>query len=140
MTESMYVDVPSYAARGGPPEVVKDFSTTSEAILFGVDGELFEAVSELPAVDTLRIGDLIDQFDRATSHREHVDVMSQLVRILLTSESAERFLGRLASRERPIGLVRLTQIVRWLLVSDLEVATAELAETNTSTDDEGETP
>lgn len=116
MTNPMYVVRPDYAGRGEPAAPVKDFSRPADLIRFRVDDDVFEALPELPALDAILVTDLLNTFDSASiTGRDRFDLIVKFVEIVMTTESAERFVARLTSRERPLGFNRLLEIMIWLV-------------------------
>lgn len=116
MTNPMYVVQPSYAGRGIVDRPVRDFSTGRQPIRFRVDGDLFEALAELPALDSILLTELLNAFDRVdVTGRERFEVIVKFLETVLVAESAERFVARLTSRAQPIGFNRLLDVMLWLV-------------------------
>lgn len=101
---------------GATPRMpMKDFSDVRPPPQFTVDDELFIGVTNVPAVDSLTISDKLALFDSELDSRERLRVITEVIRVLLHPESAERLVHRLSDRERPISLTQLISITYWLL-------------------------
>lgn len=101
---------------GATPRMpMKDFSDTRPPPQFTVDDELFVGVANVPAADSLTISDKLALFDSELDSRERLRVITEVIRVLLYPESAERLVQRLSDRDRPISLTQLINITYWLL-------------------------
>lgn len=88
----------------------------AEPVRFSMDGDVFDAVPEIPA--TMMVG-LVKKFaglndadgDPITRFEQALDVLRQL----LTPDSRETFERRLSDSANPIGLRQVTELVQWLL-------------------------
>jgi len=101
---------------GAAPQLpTKDFSDTRPPPQFTVDDELFVGVTNIPAVEALTLSDKLALFDSDIDSHERLRVITEVVRVLLESNSADRLIERLSNRDRPIGLTQLIRITYWLL-------------------------
>lgn len=88
----------------------------AEPVPFSMDGDVFDAVPEIPAK---MMAGLITKFanineaavDPATRFEQALDVLRQL----LTPDSRETFERRLDDSANPIGLRQVIELVQWLL-------------------------
>lgn len=85
----------------------------AEPVRFSMDGDIFDAVPEIPA--NLMV-DLVDKLttpatDPSGQFKQALDVLRQL----LTPDSRETFERRLSDPANPISLPQLTELTSWLL-------------------------
>ena len=117
-----------------PCMAVKQFTSNTDLIPFEVNGVHFDAAGTLPAdafIDFLgAVGELgrlgakakskadgeeeASGFDIETL-REQKDLMATAVKIALTNDSADRFIGALSDREHPLSLDLLQEALMWLM-------------------------
>lgn len=133
---TVYGVEPATAYKAFENEPPRDFSQRPEPVRFIVDDDLFEAVSELPALDTIMVSELLQEFesDDATG-RARFEIVCKLMEIMLLPESSTRFIERLSSRERPVGFNRMFAIVSWLM-TQYTVANDESSEVDSHVSDE----
>lgn len=95
---------------------VMDFSNPAQNIKFRLDGDEFEALPEIAAVSMLRFADEATRLDRDdVGTDEKIKIIQGLFRMVLTTESATRFIRRLEDDAHPIGMARFGEIVEWLM-------------------------
>lgn len=90
---------------------------------FLVDGELFLAVSAVPAEQMSELTGLLANMPRGDGKTEMgpeqskmvIESVMSMMELFLMDESAERLAGRLRSKERPISVPRLLKIVTTFL-------------------------
>lgn len=93
---------------------VMDFTPERKAIKFKVDGDIFEAVRDIPTVSAMAFTEYTDQFSKGTTD-ERIDAMKKLFNLLLKEESAERFMARMSDADNPIGIKTTLDVVPWLI-------------------------
>jgi len=95
---------------------IMDFSSPRQAIRFRVDDDVFEASPQVAAISMIRFADEAERLESPdTTQEDQIKIIENLFRIILTTESAERFIARLADDDRPIGITQFMDITRWLL-------------------------
>lgn len=95
---------------------IMDFSSPRGTIKFRIDDDIFEAHSEVAAISMLRFASEAERMeDKDVSIDEQVKILQNMFHIILTSESATRFIRRLEDDARPIGIGQFTKITTWLL-------------------------
>jgi hypothetical protein len=95
---------------------IMDFSSPRQTIKFKVDGDVFEASPQVAAISMIRFAteaELLEKSD--TRSDEQIKIIENLFRIVLTRDSAERFIARLSDDDRPIGVSQFVDITKWLL-------------------------
>lgn len=74
--------------------------------------EFFEGVPELPALDMIEFANMLESLDENSYSRE---TFTKIVNLILTDESAQRFVARLGDKIDPIGMKQLMDILPWLM-------------------------
>lgn len=96
---------------------VRDFSTQRDTpVVFRIDADLFYGVPDVAGELMIDLAAQASQLDRDDLAPEAMKTAyrSQL-QMLLTDESAARFIERLGSKTEPISLVQTGEIIPWLM-------------------------
>lgn len=95
---------------------IMDFTRRRDTIKFRVDDDVFEAPPDIAAELALRFVDDAGRLDDdAATHAEQVAVIHNMFRMILTPDSAERFIARLSDSTNPIGVDTFQRVTSWLL-------------------------
>lgn len=73
--------------------------------------EFFDGVPGLPALALIEFASLYEKLDNTANAEE----FERIVNIVLTDDSATRFLGRLRDKDDPISLTQLMDVLPWLM-------------------------
>jgi hypothetical protein len=103
-------------------EGVRDFSRpkTIKFRLDHVGGQLagqpeyFNAVPALPALHLVQFANAMEQMDEKDAG-EQAHVFKDIYELVLTEESAERFIARMSDKNDPISLPQAMEIVEWIM-------------------------
>lgn len=97
----------------------KQFGRGVEPVPFEVDGELFHALPDVPADSVLTIyakyRNKDSQDSDAARTGEALSSLKELLGEFLYDESYARIVKRMSSKENPIGISTLTNIIQWLM-------------------------
>lgn len=95
---------------------IMDFSSPRELIKFQIDGDIFEATPEVAAISMIRFVSEAGRLERDDVEAdEKVKIIQNLFRMVLTHESASRFIRRLEDDARPISIRQFLDVTRWLM-------------------------
>lgn len=97
------------------PTEIKDFSKPKKAIRFRIDDSfVFEARAKLPSFALLRFSDKVEQFEKGTTD-EQLQAVEDIFSMILTPESATRFIDRMNGKVDPaIDVQDIQVIIPWL--------------------------
>lgn len=92
---------------------IRDFTQRVD-VKFRIDDDVFVGVPGVPGLALLRFGTL---FDGMTESQFAADpkALNEMMKLVLTDESAELFLARMDSREKPISLGQMMDVLPWLM-------------------------
>lgn len=104
---------PAPASTGETP----DFTPVS-TVKFTLYGETFYGVPELTLDSSFHYETLSQQFaDKDRTPEERIESMRMVIRTLLEPDSAERFIGGLTDRQKPIGIATTTRVFKYIMES-----------------------
>lgn len=105
MTSTVTVDLDA--------EAMPDF-TPPPGPRFRIYDEVYEGAREISADVIL---DILAQLEKMedSSYADQVTMIKDMMSVLLSSESAERFVANMASRTTPIGLSTIQTSMNWLI-------------------------
>lgn len=93
----------------------KDFTKAKKRVEFKIDDDVFTAPSVLP-IPTMQ--ELAGTADKLKSDLSSADTLAQVIGIfdvILPDASAKRLRERISSKEEPVDLEQLMEIMLWLL-------------------------
>lgn len=93
----------------------KDFSKKREPVEFKIDNDLFTAPSVLPIPTMQELAETADAIKTETNNSQLFKKVTGIFDAVLTDASASRFRERVASKEEPIDIEQLIDIMLWLL-------------------------
>jgi hypothetical protein len=94
---------------------IKDFSKARKTLQFRVDGDVFQAVSAIPAEVMIQFTEALTSADPTRmSPKEQVGVLRGVLDLVLEAESLVRFKERMADVGNPIEIDQINDIVVWL--------------------------
>lgn len=93
---------------------VKEFTTNRKPIEFKLDGETMKATPEIPAEVMLNLIDARETLKHAGT-RGRIEVLIDVLDDVLYPESISRIRERMKSREEPLGVPKIVEIVEWLM-------------------------
>lgn len=102
---------------------MKEFSSErQEPVEFKIQGQIFEAVPEIPAEDFGRIAELQSLISTADgkpkndlSPNEQIRIILEMLELLLLPESAEQLAEGIKSKSRPIPMKLVLSALTWLM-------------------------
>jgi hypothetical protein len=94
-------------------EDVQDFSEHID-VKFRIDGDTFVGVSNIPASDLLEFGRLFTGMTESDVIQDP-KAFTTLFNLVLTTESATRFLERMSSKTEPISMTQIMRIMPWIM-------------------------
>lgn len=100
--------------RNGDEEIF-DFSTGAKRIKFKIDADVFEAISDLPALAAMEFGQHANTIDTSSDLAEQSQALVTMFRLVLVKESADLFIERLSDVNNPIGARQMNSIIMWLM-------------------------
>lgn len=104
---------PSVITEGG--EEIFDFSTGNKHFKFRIDGDVFEAIGELPALTAMEFGQYANTLDTSSDLAAQGKAIEAMFRMVLVSQSAELFINRLTDTNNPIGARQMNSIMMWMM-------------------------
>jgi len=96
-------------------EEIFDFSTGAKRIKFKIDDDVFEAISDLPALTAMEFGQYANTLDTSSDLSEQAKALETMFRLVLTKQSADVFISRLSDVDKPIGARQMNSITMWLM-------------------------
>jgi hypothetical protein len=93
----------------------KDFSKKREPVEFKIDDDLFVAPSILPIPTMQELAEVAESIKTETNNSELFKKVTGIFDAVLTDASAARFRERVASKEEPVDIEQLIDIMLWLL-------------------------
>jgi hypothetical protein len=110
---------------GNEVEVAAEFvfgeAGDEKPIPFSITGELFYAAADINADDYGKLAALLGAANKLSEAKgedhtaELLELVADMVELFVQDESVERLAARLSSKERPIGPVRLMEVVNTFL-------------------------
>lgn len=100
---------------GDNGEEIFDFSTGSKSLKIRIDGDTFTAIRELPALTAMEFGQYANTLDSSDDLKAQGNAIERMFRMVLTSESGERFIARLSDVDNPIGAKQMNSIMMFLM-------------------------
>jgi hypothetical protein len=104
---------PTVIVEGG--EEIFDFSTGRKNFKFRLDGDVFEAISDLPALTAMEFGQYANTLDTSSDLGEQAKAVETMFRLVLTKQSADLFISRLSNVDNPIGARAMNSVMMWLM-------------------------
>lgn len=96
-------------------EEVFDFTDPKKPVKFAIDDDVFIAVRDLPALTALEFGQYANTLDTSADMGEQAEAVRKMFDMILTKDSATRFIERLESKDEPIGATQMNSIMMWLM-------------------------
>lgn len=93
----------------------RDFSAPSEPVRFKIDADVFEAPTVLPIPVMQELVGVADKLKNLGEDPQALNALTEVFDTILTDASAKRFRERVASKEQPIGIQQIIDIMLWLL-------------------------
>ncbi|SRR6266540_2690956 len=94
-------------------EDIKDFTVSTETIKFKINQDIFEAIPDIPAGKLLDFSESQSDLTKV-SPEDRTKVFETMFTLILTPESAERFLNRLYDPKNPIGIRVINNLIPWI--------------------------
>jgi hypothetical protein len=104
---------PTVVTEGG--EEIFDFSTGRKNFKFRLDGDTFEAISDLPALTAMEFGQYANTLDTSSDLEAQGKAIETMFRLVLVKSSAEVFISRLSDVDNPIGARAMNSVMMWLM-------------------------
>lgn len=117
MTEMQHGEV----STGGIPytdDGIADFTPTHTRVRFKVGDDVFTGKRDIPTMVAMRFAAkaaTVEDLDAAQVDDAAMAQMIEIVRMMLTKESADLFVERLDDEENPIGIGTFTKLIPWLM-------------------------
>lgn len=96
-------------------EEVKDFSRPRKRILFKIDDDTFEGISDLPVMLLLDFAAKAEAVDETDDVESKKDLFRSIFEMVLTEETYDNFLLRMSDKKNPIGVSHINDIMPWLM-------------------------
>jgi hypothetical protein len=93
----------------------KDFSKKREPVEFQIDDDIFTAPSILPVPSMQELAEVANAIKVETDNAKLFQRITEVFDAVLTETSAKRFRQRVTSKEEPIDVEQLVDIMLWLL-------------------------
>lgn len=93
----------------------KDFTKAKKRVQFKIDEDTFEAPHVLPIPTMQELARVTDKLKTAKTDDETLEQVIGIFDVILLEESAKRMRERVASKEEPVDIEQLTDIMLWLL-------------------------
>lgn len=93
----------------------KDFSKKKPPVEFQIDDDIFIAPSVLPVPTMQELASVAGSLKNETDNDKLFAEIANIFNVILTDASAVRFQERLRSKEEPIDVEQLVDIMMWLL-------------------------
>lgn len=93
----------------------KDFSKKREPVEFQIDDDIFTAPSILPVPSMQELAEVANAIKIETDNAKLFQRITEVFDAVLTEASAKRFRQRVTSKEEPIDVEQLVDIMLWLL-------------------------
>lgn len=93
----------------------KDFTKAKKRVTFKIDDDVFEAPSVLPIPVMQELASSADKLKGNTSSGETLREVIGIFDAILLNNSAARLRERIASKEEPVDLTQLMDVMMWLL-------------------------
>lgn len=98
------------------PRPVKDFSQARPPIRFTIDGDTFEAASDIPAEVLVQFANRFNDLNLKTLDPEaQYRTLMSVMELVLFPASFASLTGRTKDLERPVTLPQLSDVIAWLL-------------------------
>lgn len=95
--------------------VFKDFTKAKKRVTFQIDDDTFEAPSVLPVPVMQELAKSADGLKAGASSSETLGQVVDVFNVILLDSSAEKLRGRIASKDNPVDLEQLIDVMLWLL-------------------------
>jgi hypothetical protein len=93
---------------------IKDFTTPKKNIRFKIDDEVFRGLSDLPALTLVEFAGMAEQLSNSSLEGQP-KMLRAMFELVLDEDSGRRFVDRMSSRERPIGMEQINDIMPWIM-------------------------
>jgi serine protease inhibitor len=94
---------------------MKDFTKPRPELDFRIDDDVFFPYPALPARVLVEFAMTFDGIDKDTSADKQMEAMLSILERALTPDSYARFSSRINSREKPIDLDQVNEVMEWML-------------------------
>lgn len=94
---------------------IMDFTEERREIRFRVGEDVFDCLPDLPVLALIDFATQQDKIAEAEISPEMKQMFIDLFRIVLTEESAGRFIARMEDRANPIGMKVLNRLMPWIM-------------------------
>lgn len=100
-----------------PPvnDEIIDFTPQRPRPQFKAGGETYSGKIEVPALAAMRYSIRAQSMGEGDFNEETLNTTLDLLRLMLTKESADRLIARLEDDENPIGMETFNKIIPWLM-------------------------
>lgn len=109
---------------------MKDFSRKRKSIRFQVDDDVFEATPAIPAEVLTSFAVKFSDVDNLPAV-ERVSVLTEVLEMVLKTESFKLFRVRMNDRDNPIELDQINEVIMWLMEQYGQRPTQPLSESQT---------
>lgn len=93
----------------------KDFTKAKKQVTFRIDVDVFEAPGVLPIPTMQELAGTADKLKSDMSSSETLSQVIGIFDVILLDASAARLKERISSKEQPVDLEQLMEIMLWLL-------------------------
>lgn len=93
----------------------RDFSSSAKPVHFKIDADTFEAPAVLPVPVMQELVSVAEKLKNIGEDPRALDAIHEVFDTILTEASAKRLRERISSKEEPVGITQLIDIMLWLL-------------------------
>lgn len=114
----MEIDVPKpELIRTDTGEEIFDFTGKPKSLKFKIGDDYFEPIPELPGLAGMEFMAYMAQMESigVEDAEKQADLVERMFRMLLKKDSADVFIERLKSTEKPIGVAKMNGVMQWLM-------------------------
>jgi len=94
---------------------IMDFTEERPPIQFRIGADVFTLMSDMPVLTMIDFAEKSNKLADDDMGPEMRNIFVSMFELVLTEESAERFVPRLSSRIDPIGMTVVNKLVPWIL-------------------------
>jgi hypothetical protein len=94
-------------------EEIKDF-TEHVHVKFRIDADVFVGVSNIPALHLMEFAATFDGITESAMMQDP-EAFGRIFHLVLVSDSADRFFERMGSRDEPISMVQVMNVMPWIM-------------------------
>ena len=96
------------------PEI-KDFSEAHTPIQFKIDDDVFECYPVIPVGTMLMFASKGQSVGDDPSPETQMAVYEEMLRLVMQPESADLFIERMNSREKPVSTRQAQEVISWIM-------------------------